>query len=209
VSTPGQLPPALARRIDVDAGGCWLWRGRVNLGGYGRLRFLGSWQLVHRIVWWLLVKPPIEGMHLDHLCRVRKCVNPDHLREVTPRENAHAPGSLSPAKLNSEKSCCPEGHPYEGENLILTAKGYRACRICTREGARIGARRRRQQLRLAAGVEVVTNSLKRTCPRGHLYDGANLIVRSNGWRRCRICAREVNRPACRRYRARLKVRSAA
>lgn len=62
---------------------CWVWGGGLGDGGYGR----ASTGLAHRAVWRSLRGPIADGLQLDHLCRVRECVNPDHLEPVTGKEN--------------------------------------------------------------------------------------------------------------------------
>lgn len=72
---------------DPDA--CWLWRGRLNKGGYGEFGTkVGGSFLAHRASYHLLVGPIPDGLTLDHLCRVPACVNPAHLEPVTLAENA-------------------------------------------------------------------------------------------------------------------------
>jgi len=66
---------------------CWLWTGHLTDDGYGRLGINGQLVLAHRFAYELLVGPIPEGLHLDHLCRVRHCVKPDDLEPVTPAEN--------------------------------------------------------------------------------------------------------------------------
>jgi hypothetical protein len=76
--------------ISVDDNGCWIWRLRTEPEGYGRLTVDGKdGYLAHRFVYEQLVGPIPDGLHLDHLCRVRSCVNPEHLEPVTPQENLH------------------------------------------------------------------------------------------------------------------------
>jgi len=73
----------------VDASGpCWEWTGATFREGYGMFQVDGAPVLTHRYVWELLVGPIPEGLEIDHLCRVRHCVNPDHLEPVTSAENS-------------------------------------------------------------------------------------------------------------------------
>lgn len=72
----------------VDATGpCWLWLGSLNNAGYGKLTVRRVNLYAHRFAHECLVGPVPEGLELDHLCRVRRCVNPDHLEPVTRSEN--------------------------------------------------------------------------------------------------------------------------
>lgn len=68
--------------------GCWLWQGRLSSKGYGYRWFKGKpGRPAHRVVYEILKGPIPKGMALDHLCRIRHCVNPDHLEPVTTMEN--------------------------------------------------------------------------------------------------------------------------
>src|SRR5688572_29952552 len=69
---------------------CWLWEGRVCPRGYGY--FGHNSQRCHRVLWVALNGPVPEGLELDHLCRVRNCVNPAHLEPVTHAENMRRAG---------------------------------------------------------------------------------------------------------------------
>lgn len=90
---PGRHPvrtvPAF-RWVEVDAGylsPCWLWTGKQHKKGYGLIQVRGKRQRAHRYVYEQLVGPIPEGLEIDHLCRNKPCVNPDHLEPVTLREN--------------------------------------------------------------------------------------------------------------------------
>jgi hypothetical protein len=75
-------------RIEVpDLNGCWIWSGGLKLNGYGYLRVGKKGHLAHRWVYEELVGPIPNGLTIDHLCRVKACVNPDHLEPVTNAEN--------------------------------------------------------------------------------------------------------------------------
>lgn len=111
--------------------GCWLWMNAPDPKGYGRF-FVGRidgrprQKPAHRVSWGLYRGPIPDGMVIDHLCRVRSCVNPDHLRCVTPAINA-TENSVSFAARNAAKTHCDRGHP-------LPAKGPfgRVCAACER-----------------------------------------------------------------------------
>lgn len=147
---PRQYAPLLDRVMaKVDASGdCWEWTGRFGDHGYGSYSVSGSTKQAHRLVWELLVGPVAPGLTIDHLCRVRSCVNPDHLEPVTMRENTLR-SPIAPAAVNARKTHCPRGHPYAGDNVTYSANG-RACVECDRTKSREYQRRlRAQRLTLA------------------------------------------------------------
>jgi hypothetical protein len=116
----------LASSLTVDSG-CRVWRLARDRYGYGRIKTGGSHRGAHRVSYELFVGPIPDGMHLDHVCRNRCCINPDHLRVVTPVENVML-GRSSPA-LNAAKTHCKRGHPLSGANLYLWGRS-RICRTC-------------------------------------------------------------------------------
>ena len=138
VSLTRSLPQRIAEKIRFSPDGCWHWAAALNAQGYGytRLAGHGSQLGAHRVVWLLLRGPIPEGLHLDHLCRVRRCVNPAHLRAVTCRENVLAPGSRCASAVNARKAHCPHGHPYDEDNTFVAGarggKRYRQCKTCLR-----------------------------------------------------------------------------
>jgi hypothetical protein len=125
------LPVGL-RRWDPDpATGCWIWRGWKNPEGYGSTTVARRTRLAHRAMYELLVGPIPEGLQIDHLCRTRDCVNPDHLEPVTARENTLR--SNAPTAKNARKTHCPKGHPYDEANTyVWKRKGntHRRCKAC-------------------------------------------------------------------------------
>jgi hypothetical protein len=124
----------IMRRTD-RTGDCWLWTGRLNRDGYAEMKISGKLRMAHRVAYEEIVGAIPEGKPLDHLCRVRHCVNPAHLEPVTARENTHR----SPLR-NDFKTHCPQGHPYSDDNTY-TWRGHRRCRTCNNEATRRYKRR--------------------------------------------------------------------
>lgn len=109
-----------------DLGPCWLWQGDLNSQGYARLSLGNRKRLMHRWAYeWLIGAIP-DRLTLDHLCRVRRCVNPAHLEPVTQQENA-----LRGARAR-RKTHCKRGHPLSGLNVYTQSGGGRDCRTCRR-----------------------------------------------------------------------------
>jgi hypothetical protein len=120
------LEEKIFSRIEEDESGCWLWTGTRVGTGYGQLDVDGRKRPAHRVVYEFLVGEIPKGLDLDHLCRVRRCVNPWHLDPVTRQVNIIRGGK---PKINAGKTRCPHGHPYDNENTIVY-KGSRFCRTC-------------------------------------------------------------------------------
>lgn len=111
-----------------DTGQCWIWLGAISGHGYGK--FSRDHLAVHRLSY-EFHKGPIPTDHtLDHLCRVRSCVNPNHLEAVTRGENVLRGNGITAE--NARKTHCKRGHPFAGENLAVRADGERRCRECAR-----------------------------------------------------------------------------
>ena len=73
--------------VDKAGSGCWRWKLFINRGGYGHLNRQGVIYRAHRVAYELAKGPIPEGMNIDHMCHNRACVNPDHLRVVTQKQN--------------------------------------------------------------------------------------------------------------------------
>lgn len=85
------LPESILSRISINSRGCWTWTG-AHTGkdegkNYGKVWRDKKWRSAHIVVYEILVGPVPKGLHLDHKCRCRLCVNPHHLEPVTPQEN--------------------------------------------------------------------------------------------------------------------------
>ena len=111
----------------VDESGCWLWQGYKNPKGYGIAGHNGKICRAHRVMYEELVGPIPEGLDIDHLCRVRHCVNPDHLEPVTRREN------ILRGLHGRLKLFCNQGHNRWGAQKD-SRSGYqvRRCLECNR-----------------------------------------------------------------------------
>lgn len=173
---------------------CWLWMGGVNPWGYGNFTISSAGQSInnsaHRYAYELIKGPIPPGLELDHLCRVRHCVNPEHLEPVTPAENQRRGAGF--VADNAKKTHCVNGHLLSGENLILKpGKSWRICLTCARSHARRHQREKRARERARRPADHRRhngNSIKTHCKRGHLFDSANTLT-YRGMRFCRACRR--------------------
>lgn len=127
--------------IPEPMSGCWLWMYALDKNGYAvitqHVRGEGhkkKTEFVHRAQFVKKHGPVPDGKVLDHLCRVRCCVNPDHLEPVTQAVNV----ARGDAGINmSQKTHCPQGHEYNAVNTRVSLNGGRVCRACDRERQRI------------------------------------------------------------------------
>lgn len=120
----------------VDANGvCWEWTGHRSRLGYGQFKpERGRCVSAHRYAWEMLIGPVPEGLELDHLCRNRGCVNPDHMEATTHSMNMRR--STHPIVLKRYQTHCKRGHELSGANVGHVKGGtQRYCRQC-RKGYR-------------------------------------------------------------------------
>ena len=185
-------------RVAESKDGCWLWTGATDGDGYGLFSVSHSvTRRAHRWAYTEMVGEIPEGLQLDHLCRVRNCVRPEHLDPVTSRVNIMRGVGWAPD--NAAKDQCPRGHDL-GEP---EAGKSRSCRTCCTIQSRIY---RGWDEDLAWATPVATAPADRTeCLRGgHPFTPENTRTEKNGKRHCRTCQRELQRIRRARAKARKK-----
>jgi hypothetical protein len=129
-SYPTSLPePYLSRFLSkIDkTDGCWLWKSAIARNGYGVFRLAGKTVYAHRLSFAIHRGSPSPLLVIDHLCRTRNCVNPDHLRELDRGENV----SIGRSVLR-ERTHCANGHEFTDFNTRRES-GRRVCRVCHNE----------------------------------------------------------------------------
>ncbi len=130
-------PPEVRLRAKyLEINGCWEWQGAKNEAGYGVFWFKKPTQ-AHIASYILHVGPIPLGLELDHTCRNRSCVNPDHLEPVTHAENVlRGQGN---AAINAKKTHCKRNHALTPDNVYPTANradNRRVCITCAQEDGR-------------------------------------------------------------------------
>lgn len=118
------LPATFWEKVQITPC-CWLWTRGCSDTGYGSCRIEGKVGNVHKVVYEDLVGPVPAGLTLDHLCRVHRCCNPDHLEPVTRGVNVQRGSAFKTISLT-----CEAGHLYTRENTYVRPNGTRVCREC-------------------------------------------------------------------------------
>lgn len=120
--------------------GCWLWIGAITgEAGYGSFCVDRSTQPAHRVAFTAAFGRPAPCLLIDHLCRVRSCVNPLHLEAVTKQVNTLR--GIGVSAIAAARTTCIHGHPFDTFNTRVgrnhRGNPKRMCRACERESARI------------------------------------------------------------------------
>lgn len=136
-------------KISRSDDGCWLWTASLSTNGYGQFRIDGVLYAAHRLVYEAACGPVPDGLELDHLCGVRRCVRLDHLECVTHHENVLR--GNAPPSINAHKQVCVNGHPLVPGNVVPSsaARNGRECLTCHRQRAK-----RNQDILRDAGIAV-------------------------------------------------------
>jgi hypothetical protein len=199
------LPPWFWERVDMNGpvprkrpslGPCWLWTGKIEDNGYAqRIQIDGERDFPHRFAYRALVGPIPDELESDHICHSsdplgclalglgvclhRRCLNaPSHMELVTHAENMR----------RARRLVCPQGHPYDGDNLYVDPRGRRICRACNTERQRAFHAKR-----LAVAAQPPPDA---RCKYGHPYD----VDKQGRWY-CKECGRKRAREFMRRKRA--------
>lgn len=121
-----RLPENFWSRVSEDSSGCWLWTGAQKGKGYANVWHNKRDDYGHRVAYRELVGEIPAGLVIDHLCRNRLCVNPQHMEPVTNRENLVRGVRFEPP------THCKRGHEMTQENTARWS-GRRQCRTCARD----------------------------------------------------------------------------
>ena len=104
---------------------CWLWTANRR-DGYGQFYFNGKLESAHRLSYELFKGDIPTGLQLDHLCRNRACINPDHLEAVTHKVNCQR-GLIG----QTTKTHCVRDHKFTEESVYHRKDGSRQCKECS------------------------------------------------------------------------------
>lgn len=111
---------------------CWLYAGYISRDGYGTISIWHKNYGAHKVMYEQVHGELPESLVIDHLCRVRRCVNPEHMEAVTIKENVLRGEGISARNLR--KTTCKNGHPFDGVSKQSHGGGYgRYCTICRKE----------------------------------------------------------------------------
>jgi hypothetical protein len=157
----------LINKIEIDWNtGCWLWTGCLAIDGYphisnGKRNDSGRIKMAYAEAYKLFRGDIGEGNSHDHLCRVRRCINPWHIEGIPIKENILR--GYGPTAINKRKTHCSRGHLLEGYNVIHRPLGRRGCRACYTISARKYKAKLRKLKLLVRTSEASDGIVESTC----------------------------------------------
>jgi hypothetical protein len=171
-------------KIFISGEGCWIYSRGLSSAGYGSFSIKNVSYSAHRVSFELFKDKIAPTNVIDHICRNRKCVNPEHLRQVSYKVNARENNS-SPATINAAKTHCKNGHELCGANLYAR-NGRRHCRAC---------REATWKSKLTGVGKGYHNRIKTHCKYGHEYSADNIYIKKSmkSGRICRVCYTNWNK----------------
>lgn len=129
----------LNSKLQITTSGCVEWTGYRLISGYGRINIGGKTKMSHRVAWELTNGPIPDGMLVLHSCDNPPCCNIEHLWLGTQKENM-SDMIKKGRNYYSQKTQCPQGHPYDEENTYRYPSGRRECRMCSRDRQRVSGK---------------------------------------------------------------------
>jgi len=114
--------------MNINTNECLLYAGSINTDGYGIILSGGKQYRVHRVMYENYTGKNIDGLYSDHLCRVRSCINPDHIEPVDNVTNIMR--GEAPSAKNARKTHCNKGHDLTSDNIHVRNNGWRICKAC-------------------------------------------------------------------------------
>ena len=114
-------------KVRILPNGCHQWTGAKDRDGYGKFQLSGKCIFAHRYAYQNFYQNINRDLVIDHLCRNKACVNPEHMEQVTIKENTNRGHNYE-----SNKTHCNSGHEFTVENTYICTRGWRNCRACRR-----------------------------------------------------------------------------
>jgi DNA-binding Lrp family transcriptional regulator len=116
--------------VEIDATGCWLWKGFRSEWGYAQALYRNRTKHVHRQMYKVVNSVDLtRWQFVMHKCDTPHCVNPAHLVLGTPHDNVQDAADKG-RHHNARKTECKRGHAYTDETVYVTPSGTRACKVC-------------------------------------------------------------------------------